>query len=128
MSTTADLLNKLVSQKNTLADNLVEKGVEATHDETLKTLVPKVLDIIQGDDITAKGNPVQLDGLQGGVPFSEMVVSGKNLIGISQAKALTGDNTNGFYIFDNTASRVIVQKLQTQVRGLGSSERNSGRR
>ena len=48
MSTTADLLNKLVSQKNTLADNLVEKGVEATHDETLKTLVPKVLDISSG--------------------------------------------------------------------------------
>lgn len=83
MSTTADLLNKLVSQKNTLADNLVEKGVEATHDETLKTLVPKVLDIIQGGDITAAGNPVQIDGLQGGVPFSEMVVSGKNLICIS---------------------------------------------
>lgn len=66
----------------------------------------------EGGNITAAGNPVQLDGLQGGVPFSEMVVSGKNLIGISQAKALTGDNTNGFYIFDNTASRVIVQKLQ----------------
>ena len=48
MSTTADLLNKLVSQKNTLADNLVEKGVEATHDETLETLVPKVLDISSG--------------------------------------------------------------------------------
>lgn len=63
-------------------------------------------------DITAKGNPVQIDGLQGGVPFSEMVVSGKNLIGISQAKVLAGDNINGFYIFDNTASRVIVQKLQ----------------
>lgn len=34
----------------------------------------------RGGDITAKGNPVQIDGLQGGVPFSEMVVSGKNLI------------------------------------------------
>lgn len=66
----------------------------------------------EGGNITAEGNPVQIDGLQGGVPFSEMVVSGKNLIGISQTKALTGDNTNGFYIFDNTASRVIVQKLQ----------------
>ena len=63
-------------------------------------------------DIAAKGNPVQIDGLQGGVPFSEITVSGKNLIGISQAKSLTGDNKNGFYIFDNTASRVIVQKLQ----------------
>ena len=31
-------------------------------------------------DITAKGNPVQLDDLQGGVPFSEITVSGKNLL------------------------------------------------
>ena len=31
-------------------------------------------------DVMASGNPVQLEGLQGGVPFSEMVVSGKNLI------------------------------------------------
>ena len=31
-------------------------------------------------NITAAGNPIQLDGLQGGVPFSEMAVSGKNLI------------------------------------------------
>ena len=34
----------------------------------------------EGGNITAAGNPVQLDGLQGGVPFSEMVVSGKNLL------------------------------------------------
>ena len=31
-------------------------------------------------DVTIVGNPVQLDGLQGGVPFSEMIVKGKNLI------------------------------------------------
>ena len=48
MATTADYLNKLVEQKNTLADNLVTKGVTATHDETLETLVPKVLDISSG--------------------------------------------------------------------------------
>lgn len=54
MSTTADLLNKLVTQKNTLADNLVGKGVEATHDETLETLVPKVLDI-QSGSVEQKG-------------------------------------------------------------------------
>ena len=39
MATTAEYLNKLVTQKNTLADNLVTKGVTATHDETLETLV-----------------------------------------------------------------------------------------
>ena len=32
------------------------------------------------NDVTSTGNPVIMDGLQGGVPFSEMVVSGKNLI------------------------------------------------
>ena len=32
------------------------------------------------NDVTATGNPVQLDGLQGGVPFSEITVSGKNLL------------------------------------------------
>lgn len=48
MATTADYLNKLVVQKNTLADNLVTKGVTATHDETLETLVPKVLEISGG--------------------------------------------------------------------------------
>lgn len=30
--------------------------------------------------VMASGNPVQIDGLQGGVPFSEITVSGKNLI------------------------------------------------
>ena len=48
MATTAEYLNKLVGQKNTLADNLVTKGVTATHDETLDTLVSKVLEISSG--------------------------------------------------------------------------------
>lgn len=50
MATTTDYLNKLVTQKNTLADNLVTKGVDATHDETLETLVPKVLNISGGGE------------------------------------------------------------------------------
>ena len=33
------------------------------------------------NDVQTSGNPVQLEGLQGGVPFSEMVVSGDNIIG-----------------------------------------------
>lgn len=50
MATTADYLNKLIIQKNALADNLVTKGIDATHNETLETLVPKVLDINKGAD------------------------------------------------------------------------------
>ena len=59
MATTADYLNKLITQKNTLADNLVTKGVEATHDETFETLVPKVLDINGGGVSVIIGNRVK---------------------------------------------------------------------
>ena len=48
MATTSDYLNKLIAQKNALADNLVTKGVTASHDETLEALVPKVLNINGG--------------------------------------------------------------------------------
>ena len=50
MATTTEYLNKLIEQKNALADNLVTKGVTATHSETLETLVPKVLDISGGGE------------------------------------------------------------------------------
>ena len=46
----------------------------------------------RGGDITAKGNPVQIDGLQGGVPFSEMVVSGDNIIGQDLTVNVSGKN------------------------------------
>lgn len=67
MATTADYLNKLVEQKNTLADNLVTKGVPATHDETLETLVPKVLEINGGDSIY----PIDP---QTGLPYGDITV------------------------------------------------------
>lgn len=44
MATTADYLTQLQADKQTLVNNLVEKGVEATNDETFTSLVPKVLD------------------------------------------------------------------------------------
>lgn len=40
-----DKLNELVIQRDNLANNLNAKGVNASTDETLSTLVPKVLDI-----------------------------------------------------------------------------------
>lgn len=45
MTTTADYLNQLKLDKQTLVSNLVAKGVEATNDETFTSLVVKVLDI-----------------------------------------------------------------------------------
>lgn len=43
----SNYLDKLVELKNQLATNLVEKGVVASQDEKLNTLVPKVLTIAQ---------------------------------------------------------------------------------
>lgn len=45
MATTADYLTQLQTDKQNLVNNLVEKGVEATSDETFTSLVPKVLEI-----------------------------------------------------------------------------------
>lgn len=62
--------------------------------------------------VMASGNPVQIDGLQGGVPFNSVEVSGKNLIGIAQAKLIIGDSTSGYSVINNATSRTIIQKLQ----------------
>lgn len=73
MPTTADYLSKLVTQKNILADNLVTKGVSASHDETLETLVPKVLEISGGG-----GSGMQYDEnalLTGDVVFPEGITT-----------------------------------------------------
>lgn len=48
MATTADYLTQLQADKQTLVNNLVAKGVEATNDETFTSLVPKVADIQAG--------------------------------------------------------------------------------
>ena len=51
MATIQEQINQLKVDKQNLVDNLVEKGVEATSDETFTTLVPKVKDIQGGIDI-----------------------------------------------------------------------------
>ena len=48
MATTSEYLQQLQTDKQNLVDNLVEKGVSATSDETFTSLVPKVLDIQSG--------------------------------------------------------------------------------
>ena len=52
MATIQEQINQLKIDKQTLVDNLVEKGVEATSEETFTTLVPKVKDIQSGGDIS----------------------------------------------------------------------------
>lgn len=48
LPTAIDYINELTNQKNALANNLVEMGVEASEDEKFNTLIPKVLDIQTG--------------------------------------------------------------------------------
>ena len=48
MPSTSEYLQQLQTDKQTLVDNLVTKGVSATSDETFTSLVPKVLDIQSG--------------------------------------------------------------------------------
>lgn len=49
MATTAEYLAQLQADKQTLVDNLVAKGVEATSDETFTTLAPKVANVSSAD-------------------------------------------------------------------------------
>lgn len=50
MATISEHIEQLKIDKQTLVDNLVEKGVTATSNETFTTLVPKVKDIQAGDE------------------------------------------------------------------------------
>lgn len=49
--TVSAYLQELINQKKALANNLVEKGVQASEDEKFNTLVPKVLDVIGGSNL-----------------------------------------------------------------------------
>lgn len=52
MATITELLSQLQTDKNNLITNLISKGVEVSNTETFTTLVPKVLAISTGIDIS----------------------------------------------------------------------------
>lgn len=127
MATTAEYLNKLVEQKNTLADNLVTKGVPATHDETLETLVPKVLEINGGDSIY----PIDP---QTGLPYGDVTVGNsiitltgtfKDNTAVTSAKLPDSLKTIGNYAFYNCANLKTVDFAQVEEIG-ENVFRNSG--
>ena len=61
--------------------------------------------------VQASGNPVVMDNLQGGVPFSEMVVSGKNLLKYPFNE--TTKTVNGITFTDNGDGSIAVQGTAT---------------
>ena len=86
MATIAEQLTQLQTDKETLVNNLVAKGVEATSDETFTTLVPKVNDIQTGGGDISKY-------------FTDTIVGGNSSIGgsnwSSTIKKLPPMNING---------------------------------
>ena len=130
MATTADYLNKLVVQKNTLADNLVTKGVSATHDETLETLVPKVLEI-SGSSEQLGIYPIDP---QTGLPYGDITVGNgitalvntfKENKTITSAKLPNSLNTIGNYAFYYCENLKTVDFAQVEEIG-EYAFRNSG--
>ena len=125
MATTADYINKLIEQKNALADNLAEKGVTATHNETFETLVPKVLDILGGSG----GNgiyPVGADSRPtGDVTVPEGVTSlyqyifyfNSNVTSVKLPESLTTLSSNAF----SGCSNLVNVDVKNNVTAIPSS-------
>lgn len=62
--------------------------------------------------VNANGNPVTLGNLQGGVPFNEITVSGKNLFVPYPGYAAAGTQTSGYRIREFTDSYSYIAKIE----------------
>ena len=107
MATTADYLNELVTQKNTLADNLVTKGVAATHDETLETLVPKVLDISGGGTSIAFVGTIK--NLCVYNPTNPYLLSGSSYISSTSNQLINNDNSDFVFAPSNNDWEICIK-------------------
>ena len=89
---------------------LQNKATTAAINEVKSELDTKS-DVNHIHDIIASGNPVTLTNLQGGVPFSEMVVSGKNLLKYPYAD--TTKTVNGITFTDNGDGTITANGTAT---------------
>ena len=95
---------------DTSTNPLQNKVTTAAINEVNSALETKS-DINHIHDISASGNPVIMDNLQGEVPFSEMVVSGKNLIPYPYVN--TTKTINGITFTDNGDGTITVNGTAT---------------
>lgn len=94
MATTIDYINSLKQDKTNLVNNLVEKGVEATEDETFTELVPKVLNIESGGGDLSEyfGDTINATGTSDIAGFAHLIKK------IPSPVKITG--TSATYLFD----------------------------
>ena len=105
--------NPLQNKATTAAINEVKSDLAKTQEnvaENAAALSTKS-DINHIHDITASGNPVILTNLQGEVPFSEIVVSGKNLLKYPYAD--TTKKVNGITFTDNGDGTITANGTAT---------------
>ena len=107
MSKIADQLTELLKMKEDLVANLNTKGVIASNDETLETLVPKVLAIVQGGsgDLTLIPKNITADGdyypvNDGADAYSSVSV---NILGDNNIVAKYGDLVGTIRLIDMTS-------------------------
>ena len=73
---------------------------------TVEADVPADAAFTDNSDITAEGNPVILKDLQGGVPFSEIIVKGENISGQEMTLTATGKNQLPITVTSGTGAGV----------------------
>ena len=95
---------------DTSTNPLQNKVTTAAINEVNSALETKS-DINHIHDISASGNPVIMDNLQGGVPFSEITVSGKNLLTYPYNE--TTKTVNGITFTDNGDGTITVNGTAT---------------
>lgn len=105
--------NPLQNKVTTAAINEVKSDLAKTQEDVAENAaaLSAKSDINHTHDITASGNPVTLDSLQGDVPFSEMVVSGKNLLTYPYNE--TTKTVNGITFTDNGDGTITVNGTAT---------------
>ena len=76
-----------------------------------------------GDVVEAHGNPVELSGLQGGVPFADISVSGGDIVGQELTVEVSGKNLfnyriggvpNGITLTDNDGCIHVSGKMERE--------------
>ena len=73
------------SELSDTSTNPLQNKVTTAAINEVNSILETKSDINHIHDISASGNPVVMDNLQGGVPFSEITVSGKNLLTLNKS-------------------------------------------